>query len=132
MQEITATMMETARKGYWKASPEQLREIAKVHTEFTKKYGASGSSFEGGNRKLQDFIADKADAADAKAYRQNLRQQQQTIADQSQKGMVMKKQTVQGEEQMETSGFNGMYVVAIVLVVFVALAIMIRKKRKKL
>ena len=132
MQEITATMMETARKGYWKASPEQLREIAKVHTEFTKKYGASGSSFEGGNRKLQDFIADKSDAADAKAYRQNLRQQQQTLADQSQKGMVMKKQTVQGEEQMETSGFNGMYVVVIVLVVFVALAIMIRKKRKKL
>ncbi len=132
MQEITSTMMETARKGYWKASPEQLKEIAKVHTEFTRKYGASGSAFEGANRKLQDFIADKADKADAQTYRQDMRRQQQTVADQSQKGMVMKKQTVQNEEQMEKSGFNGLYVVVIVLVVFVALAIVIRNKRKKL
>ena len=132
MQEITATMMETARKGYWKASPEQLREIAKVHTEFTKKYGASGSSFEGGNRKLQDFIASKADAADAQAYRQDMKAQRQTIADKNAKGMVMKKQTVQDGERMEKQGFNGLYVVVIVLVAFVALAIIVRNKRKKL
>ncbi len=132
MQEITATMMETARKGYWKASPEQLKQIAKVHTEFTKKYGASGSSFEGGNQKLQDFIASNADAADAKAYRQDMKAQSQTVADQGAKGMVMKKQTVQSGEQMEKTGFNGLYVVGIVLVVFVALAIVIRNKRKKL
>ncbi len=132
MQEITATMMETARKGYWKASPEQLNEIARVHTAFTKKYGASGSSFEGGNRKLQDFIASNADAADAKTYRQDMQRQQQTVAGQNRKGMVMKKQTVQDGEQMEKSGFNGMYVVGIVLVVFVALAVVIRNKRKKL
>ena len=132
MQEITATMMETARKGYWKATPEQLREVARVHTAFTKKYGASGSSFEGGNRKLQDFIASKADAADAKAYRQDMRTQQQTVSDQNQKGMVMKKQTTQTEDNMEQTGFNGMYVVAVVLVLFVAFAVIVRRKRKKL
>ncbi len=131
MQEITATMMETARKGYWKASSEQLKEIAKVHTAFTKKYGASGSSFEGANHKLQDFIANNANAEDAKAYRQGI-SQQQTVSDQTQKGMVMKKQTVQNGEQMEKSGFNGLYIVVIVLVVFIALAIAIRNKRKKL
>ncbi len=132
MQEITATMMETARKGYWKASPEQLKEIAKVHTEFTKKYGASGSSFEGGNQKLQDFIANKADIADAQVYRQDMKAQRQTVADQNAKGMVMKRQTVQNGERMEKTGFNGLYVVGIVLVVFIVLAIVIRNKRKKL
>ena len=131
MQEITATMMETARKGYWKATPEQLKEIAKVHTAFTRKYGASGSSFEGGNRKLQDFIVSKAAAA-AEAYRQDMRRQQQTVADRDRKGMVMKKQTVQNGDQMEKTGFNGLYVVVIVLVVFIAFAVIIRNKRKKL
>lgn len=33
LQEVTAVMMETARKGYWKASPEQLSNIAKLHTD---------------------------------------------------------------------------------------------------
>lgn len=42
MQEMTATMMETARKGYWKATPEQLKEIARMHTSFVQKYGPSG------------------------------------------------------------------------------------------
>ena len=132
MQEITATMMETARKGYWRATPEQLREVASLHTAFTKKYGASGSAFEGGNRKLQDFIASKAPAADAQAYRQDMKTQQQTVSQQAQKGMVMKKQTTQTDGEMERSGFNGLYVAAAVLVLFVAMAVVIRRKRKKL
>ena len=33
---------------------------------------------------------------------------------------------------MEKQGFNGLYVVVIVLVAFVALAIIVRNKRKKL
>lgn len=132
MQEITATMMETARKGYWKASPEQLREIAKVHTAFTRKYGASGSSFEGANSKLQDFIAKQSSASDAKAYKDNLRKQSHTLADSKQQAMVMKKQTTQSAEEMERTGFNGIYVVGIVLVLFIAFAVIIRQKRKKL
>lgn len=132
MQEITATMMETARKGYWKASPEQLREIAKVHTAFTRKYGASGSSFEGANSKLQDFIAKQSSASDAKAYKDNLRKQSHTLADSKQQAMVMKKQTTQSAEEMERTGFNGIYVVGIVLALFVAFAVIIRQKRKKL
>ncbi len=132
MQEITATMMETARKGYWKASPEQLREIAKVHTEFTRKYGASGSSFEGGNRKLQDFIADKSSAADAKAYRQDMKRQTQTIAEQSQKGMVMKKQTSRTDGQTEEGGIKALYVAGAVVALFVVFAVIVRRKRKKL
>ena len=46
--------------------------------------------------------------------------------------MVMKKQTTQSAEEMERTGFNGIYVVGIVLVLFVAFAVIIRQKRKKL
>ena len=38
----------------------------------------------------------------------------------------MKKQTVQNGDQMEKTGFNGLYVVVIVLVVFIAFAVIIR------
>ena len=49
LQEVTAVMMETARKGYWKASPEQLSNIAKLHTDLVRQFGPSGSGFTGDN-----------------------------------------------------------------------------------
>ena len=52
LQEVTAVMMETARKGYWKASPEQLSNIAKLHTDLVRQFGPSGSGFTGDNTKI--------------------------------------------------------------------------------
>lgn len=72
LQEVTAVMMESARKGYWKASEAQLKDVAKLHTELVNKYGASGSQMVSDNQKLQNYIADKVDAASAKAYRQQI------------------------------------------------------------
>ena len=135
LQEMTATMMETARKGYWKASPEQLREIARVHTELVSKYGPSGSSFEGANAKLQQFIASKSDGAAAQAYNQRMRHMTQTGAAKDAQGMVMKKQTTQMDGDMEAqpsgSARTGLVVVLVVLVAFALIVVVIRKKRKK-
>lgn len=133
MEELTATMMETARKGYWKATPQQLAEVAKVHTSFVAKYGPSGSSFEGNNSKLQDFIAQKSSPQDAKAYSQSLRQMTEAAPDKGGKGMVMKKTSTtadQGNPEQKDS-LNGIVIVAIVLVVFIALVVVLRNKRKK-
>ena len=81
---------------------------------------------------MQDFIAKQSSASDAKAYKDNLRKQSHSLADSKQQAMVMKKQTTQSAEEMERTGFNGIYVVGIVLVLFVAFAVIIRQKRKKL
>lgn len=132
LQELTATMMETARKGYWKATPQQLAGIAKVHTEMVAKYGPSGSSFEGGNSDLQNFIAKNAGAANAKSYKQSLSDMTQTTADKQAKGMVMKKETAMtGSEPAEGTDSNtGKVAVAVVIVVFIALLVALKRKRK--
>ena len=133
MEEMTATMMETARKGYWKASPQQLADIATLHTELVTRFGPSGSSFEGNNRPLQDFIAGKAPAASAKTYLQ--RNRQMTVATQGKtngKSMVMKKETDEAaEDAAETStSLNGVVIVSMVFAAFIVMLLILRRKRK--
>ena len=51
---MTAIMLESARKGLWKASAEQVAELAKLHTETVNKYRPSCSGFVCDNAKLRD------------------------------------------------------------------------------
>ena len=53
-------MLETARKGMWKASEQQLNTLATLHTELVEEFGSTGSGFSGGNAKLQEFIAGRS------------------------------------------------------------------------
>ena len=88
-------VMETARKGYWKASPEQLSNIAKLHTDLVRQFGPSGSGFTGDNAKLQQFIASQVDAQTAANYNKELKQMKQATLDgeATKGGMVLKKQS---------------------------------------
>ena len=45
LEEITAVMMESIRKGMWRDTPEQIAELDRVHTETVNKYGAACSGF---------------------------------------------------------------------------------------
>ena len=56
---MTAIMLESARKGLWKASAEQVAELAKLHTETVNKYRPSCSGFVCDNAKLREYIASK-------------------------------------------------------------------------
>ena len=128
LQEMTATMMETARKGYWKATPQQLADIAALHVDLVNRFGPTGTAFESANPQLQAFIAQQAPQAGGKAYRQRM---SQDIA--GAKGMVMEKQTTQlGDAEEESSGVSSILVVGLVLVVFIAIVIIMRRKRNAL
>lgn len=134
LMEMTAVMMESARKGMWKATPQQLRDIAKLHTETVNKYKPSCSGFVCDNAKLRNYIASKTDAASAKEYQQNVEQIRDAAAakNSSDKGMVMKKETLNEEAQKTTTVVSGIVVGVIVIVAFVLLAIMIRRRRKNM
>ena len=130
-----AVMMETARKGYWKASPEQLSNIAKLHTDLVRQFGPSGSGFTGDNAKLQQFIASQVDAQTAANYNKELKQMKQATLDgeATKGGMVLKKQSsdaVQGAQE-EQNSLNGGLIAGIVLVAFVVMLLILKKKRKK-
>ena len=134
LMEMTAVMMESARKGMWKATPQQLRDIAKLHTETVNKYKPSCSGFVCNNAKLRNYIASKTDAASAKEYQQNVEQIRDAEAakNSSDKGMVMKKETLNEEAQKTTTVVSGIAVGVIVIVAFVMLAILIRRRRKNM
>lgn len=134
LMEMTAVMMESARKGMWKATPQQLKDIAKLHTETVNKYKPSCSGFVCDNAKLRNYIASKTDAASAKEYQQNVEQIRDAEAakNSSDKGMVMKKEMLSEDAQKTTTVVSGIVVGVIVIVAFVMLAILIRRRRKNM
>ena len=134
LMEMTAVMMESARKGMWKATPQQLKDIAKLHIETVNKYKPSCSGFVCNNAKLRNYIASKTDAASAKEYQQNVEQIRDAAAakNSSDKGMVMKKETLNEEAQKTTTVVSGIVVGVIVIVAFVLLAVLIRRRRKNM
>lgn len=134
LMEMTAVMMESARKGMWKATPQQLKDIAKLHTETVNKYKPSCSGFVCDNAKLRNYIASKTDAASAKEYQQNVEQIRDAEAakNSSDKGMVMKKETLNEDAQKTTTVVSGIVVGVIVIVAFVLLAVLIRRRRKNM
>lgn len=134
LMEMTAVMMESARKGMWKATPQQLKDIAKLHTETVNKYKPSCSGFVCDNAKLRNYIASKTDAASAKEYQQNVEQIRDAEAakNSSDKGMVMKKETLSEDAQKTTTVVSGIVVGVIVIVAFVMLTILIRRRRKNM
>jgi cobaltochelatase CobN len=133
MQEITAVMMETARKGMWKATPQQLTDIATMHTELVQEFGASSSGMSGSNAKLQDFIAQKVNTQTAAQYRQQIATMKQAdpSAISAKDGMVMKKEEIQSGQESTESTLNGVLVVTVVLIAFVVLLAVLRKRRRK-
>ena len=128
LQEVTAVMMESARKGYWKASEAQLKDVAKLHTELVNKYGASGSQMVSDNQKLQNYIADKVDAASAKAYRQQISEvREEKVGEQD--GKVLKKEELNATHE-STTWVSNMVVAAIVVVFIVLIILLIHRRRK--
>lgn len=131
LQEITAVMMESARKEMWKASEQQLKDIAELHAQLVNKYGASGKGFSGGNKKLQEFIATKTNAQTASQYKQALSKMEKSIAAPADnKGIVLKKNDLSTQQEANNMLLNGGIVVSVVLATFIILVLFVRKRRK--
>lgn len=133
LEEITAVMLETARKGMWKASPEQLSTLAQRHSELVAKYGPSGGGMSADNKKLRAFISQQLSPEAAKQYQSQMKQMDEgSSADApSQNGMVMKKETVADQAGAVTRSFNGLWIVAGVAVLFIGLLVLLRIKRRR-
>ena len=132
LEKITAVMMETARKGMWKASEQQLADIAQLHTQLIAKYKPSCSGFVCDNAKLRDFIASKTDAASAVSYRKDITAIREQMVEGTDKGMVMKKEQVNTQTDETTNVLSNTVVVCVVLVLVVALILLVRRRHKHL
>lgn len=67
LQGYTAAMMETIRKGFWKATPEQRARIAELHAQSVAKSGAGCSGMVCDNKPLREFIGQQLSNNDLSA-----------------------------------------------------------------
>jgi len=130
LQEMTAVMMETARKGMWEASAEQLEAIAKLHTELVEEYKPSCSGAVCNNSKLREFIASKSTPEMARQYQQSIQDIREASLS-NDKSMVLKREELNEADKITTIISNTV-VAVLAIVAIVALIAVVRRRRKKM
>lgn len=65
LQEIAATMLESSRKGYWKADSQSLQQVAKLYGELVVAHGVSGGIISGSNAALTQYVVSTLQAGNA-------------------------------------------------------------------
>ena len=126
-QAMTATMLESARKGYWKPSDTQLRQTARLHADITKESGAACTDFVCNNTQLQEFIAGKLPSDASQSYNR-----QMMLVKSSQmvgKATVLEKTGARGMESGDKSqGSSPILLAAIILVLLAVMIIYLRMR----
>jgi cobaltochelatase CobN len=122
-QAMTATMLESARKGYWKPSEAQLQQTAQLHADMTKESGAACTDFVCNNISLQKFIEGNLSADVRQSYNR-----QMTLVKNGQangKATLLEKQGVNGTEK-PSSGHVSIWLVVVILSLLVMIIVFLR------
>lgn len=130
LEEITAVMLESARKGMWKASDGQITDVAGLHVKLVEEFAPSCSGFVCDNSALQDFIASAVDERQAAGYRNSVREIREANAE-KQEGTVLKKDRMHDGAEKHTALVNNVLVSVTVLVMLVAGGLIVHRRRKK-
>lgn len=135
LQEMTAIMLETVRKGMWEASPKQIREIAKLHAQLVYDHEAGCSGFVCDNQKLRKFISTKLDPELQKDYEQEIDKVRNSIKTTSEKSVVLKKEKQQvqitDQQQIKPNRINQWVLISGVFFILFLLIVFVQKRRAK-
>lgn len=135
LQEMTAVMLESARKGMWEASKQQIAELAELHTEMVIEHEAGCSGFICDNAQLREFIADNAPDK-AEQYSEAITQAREVQLDQqdSENSLVLKKEEDQQQQksraasQDDNKDFTTIYIIAALMVLFIGFVVYRKRK----
>ena len=122
-QAMTATMLESARKGYWKPSEKQLKQTALLHADITKESGAACTDFVCNNISLQQYIEENLSAEARQGYNR-----QMTLVKNGQvngKATLLEKQGVNGTEE-PSSGHISIWLTVVILSLLVMIIVFLR------
>ena len=128
LQDMTAVMMEAARRDMWHASDAQLANLAKLHTELIQKYSPACTEAVCNNPRLRQFIASRLDKKSAEQYEQRIREIRQAAAS-GEKSVVMKKDVTEAENRKDMI-INGTIIGVLFIAVVAGLIYVVRRRRK--
>lgn len=133
LQEMTAVMLESARKGMWKATDQQLLDVAKLHTKLVIENEAGCSGFVCDNAKLRKFISEQLPAETQKAYNQKITDAREVSLEKgSEKGVVLEKEQANKQQELDSPRNTTKTIIfAFVALCLVGGAIYMINKRRK-
>lgn len=131
LEEITAVMLEGARKGMWKPTRGQIKTLASRHMDLVNRFKPSCSGFVCNNNKLRQFIAKEGtdNAVQRQQYLRNIDQIREKATGGKQ-GMTMKKETLSDNQNTTSDTVNGTVIIIVVLIAIIAVAFIVRRNRK--
>ena len=129
IEEITAVMLESARKGMWKATRQQVATLAKRHVELVNKYKPSCSGFVCDNAKLRKFISDNNADKRANQYYADRIEKVREMGIDNKKGIKMQKETL-SDTTAQKHVLSNILVIASALVIIVGLIWIVSRNRK--
>ncbi len=133
LQDFTATMLETVRKGMWKATPEQVQKLAEVHNASVQKHNAGCSGMVCGNVKLHDFIAENLPAESAQQYKKQIDNVREVPKENNgAKSKVLKKESSEQQANAANdspSKFPWVVTAAVIIALLVVIQIVRRRKK---
>ncbi len=128
LQEMTAVMLETVRKGMWRASDAQVAALAELHTQLIDEFGAACTGFVCDNARLRDFISSNATPAAADAYNRAVAQvhaENNSAAD----AITMRREEMSATPTA-VNQVSGVAVAAVVIFAIVGLTVLVRRRKK--
>ncbi len=133
LQEMTAVMLETVRKGYWKPSEAVKKEIAKLHAQLIKEHKAGCSGFVCDNSKLKELITSLLDDSLAVSYEAELAAVKTGTGEKAaeQEGMVLEKEVLQQEKIVTMLKENIGAILVLVLLIAGAVTWGVLKRRRE-
>lgn len=130
LQEMTAVMLETARKGLWQASEAQLKGLARLHTELVEQFRPACSGMVCDNAKLRNFIARQSTPEVAQSYEQTVREVREAAVQGSDASSVVLKQENRQASPSVQLGVRPVFVGLLVLGAVGGLLFVVRRRRQ--
>ena len=126
LQEMTATMLESARKGFWNADKEKLELTASLNARLTAQHGAPCTDFICANKKLQDFIASNLDKKDAERFADDIAEATAARSD----AKVLKEEGKKLFPEVSETDVSTTVLIVLSVVVFIVVILSVIRKRR--
>lgn len=128
LQEITAVLLESARKGFWNPNRKTIDTLVKLHVDLIRDYDAGCSGFVCNNVKLQKMIENNLSRELKKIYKEKIDQVKTGSKTGIKEGMKMEKQK-KAFKKVFFDNKNSLIIISC-LIIFTLLLIILGRSKK--